>query len=53
MIYTAESGLEYHQELEKCQATIKYVVCCKFNMSVNVLKENAMNSDSKVKVPNL
>jgi len=53
MIYTTESGLEDHQELEKCQATFKYVVCCKFNMSVNVLKENAINSDSKVKVLNL
>jgi hypothetical protein len=53
MIYTTESGLEDHQELKKCQATIKYIVRCKFNMSVNVLKENAMNSDSKVKVVNL
>ena len=53
MIYTTESGLEDHQELQKCQATIKYVVCCKFNVSVNVLKENATNSDNKVKLFNL
>jgi hypothetical protein len=53
MIYTTESGLEGHQEIEKCQATIKYVACHRFKMSVTVLKENAMNSDSKVKVLNI
>ena len=53
MIYTTESGLEDHQELKKFQATIKYVACHRFNMPDHVLKENAMNSGSKVKVLSL
>ena len=49
LIYITED----HQELKKYQAAIKYVACHMFNMSDHVLKENATNSDSKVKVLNL